>query len=47
MEGFEVPKAGTLVDALTTEGGLRTKARKAIGGAVKVNGAVVKILLLS
>ena len=46
MEGFEVQKAGTLVDALTTEGGYstRTKARKAIkNGAVKVNGEVVKI----
>ena len=46
MEGFEVQKAGTLVDALTTEGGYstRTKARKAIkNGAVKVNGEIVKI----
>ena len=43
MEGFEVQKAGTLVDALTTEGGYstRTKARKAIknGASNRINGS--------
>ena len=46
MEGFEVQNAGSLVDALTAQGGYatRTKARKAIkNGAVKVDGNVVKI----
>ena len=46
MEGFEVRHPGTLVDALTMQGGYttRTRARKAIkNGAVKVEGNVVKI----
>ena len=46
MEGFEVQNAGSLVDALTAQGGYstRTKARKAIkNGAVKLDGVVVKI----
>ena len=46
MEGFEVQKVGTLVDALTAQGGYstRTKARKAIkNGAVKIDGETVKI----
>ena len=46
MEGFEVQNAGTLVDALTAQGGYstRTKARKAIkNGAVKLDGQIVKI----
>lgn len=46
MEGFEVQNAGSLVDALTAQGGYstRTKARKAVkNGAVKVDGEVVKI----
>ena len=46
MEGFEVQNVGSLVDALTAQGGYatRTKARKAIkNGAVKVDGNVVKI----
>ena len=46
MEGFEVQNTGSLVDALTAQGGYstRTKARKAIkNGAVKLDGEVVKI----
>jgi len=46
MEGFEVQNAGSLVDALTAQGGYstRTKARKAIkNGAVKLDGQIVKI----
>ena len=46
MEGFEVRHPGTLVDALTMQGGYttRTRARKAIkNGAVKVEGNVIKI----
>ena len=46
MEGFEVQNAGTLVDAITAQGGYstRTKARKAIkNGAVKLDGQIVKI----
>jgi 23S rRNA pseudouridine1911/1915/1917 synthase len=46
MEGFEVRHPGTLVDALTKQGGYttRTRARKAIkNGAVKVEGNVIKI----
>jgi 23S rRNA-/tRNA-specific pseudouridylate synthase len=46
MEGFEVRHPGTLVDALTRQGGYttRTRARKAIkNGAVKVDGDVVRI----
>ena len=46
MEGFEVQNAGSLVDALTAQGGYstRTKARKAIkNGAVKLDGEVAKI----
>ncbi|PCJ81429.1 MAG: hypothetical protein COA49_04855 [Bacteroidetes bacterium] len=46
MEGFEVRHPGTLVDALTMQGGYttRTRARKAIkNGAVKVEGIVVRI----
>ncbi|HIB76994.1 MAG TPA: hypothetical protein EYO58_05135, partial [Flavobacteriales bacterium] len=46
MEGFEVRHPGTLVDALTMQGGYttRTRARKAIkNGAVKVEGNVVRI----
>jgi 23S rRNA pseudouridine1911/1915/1917 synthase len=46
MEVFEVKHDGSLVDALTRQGGYttRTKARKAIkNGAVKVDGVIVKI----
>ena len=46
MEGFEVRHPGTLVDALTMQGGYttRTRARKAIkNGAVKLEGNVVRI----
>ena len=46
MEGFEVQNVGSLVEALTAQGGYstRTKARKAIkNGAVKLDGVVVKI----
>jgi 23S rRNA-/tRNA-specific pseudouridylate synthase len=46
MEGFEVRHPGTLVDALTRQGGYttRTRARKAIkNGAVKVDGDVIRI----
>jgi 23S rRNA-/tRNA-specific pseudouridylate synthase len=46
MEGFVVRHPGTLVNALTMQGGYttRTRARKAIkNGAVKVEGNVIKI----